>query len=163
MTRPLSPSPGRTQQLDPFSLTPDCTPSDCEIKTRGRKVEAPTCGPFSKPKRKKVDFSPRQRDWFTKHGYTFERVERPNPWGAVTVDLMGFGDWLAFKPGEGILIVQTCRHSDASTRLKKAQSKPELAVWLKSGGRFAVHGWRQVGGVGSRWEVIVREVTAETG
>jgi hypothetical protein len=78
----------------------------------------------------------------------------------VNVDLWGFADYLAVRPGE-ILLVQTCRHSDASTREKKARNKPELRAWLEAGGRFEVHGWRQPDGQGTRWENVIRRIGQE--
>jgi hypothetical protein len=148
---------------DPFDDTPEAVREDLEIRSgRGwvanRKER--TCELVGKPpKAKKVDFSPMQRRWFEAGGYLFARVEHANPWGAVTVDLWGFADWLAVKPGE-ILLVQTCRASDASTRERKARSKPELLAWLAAGGRYQIHGWRQPDGPGTRWECVVREVDA---
>lgn len=149
---------------NPFALDPDATRADCEVRGRhARVVETVGLGNGFKPKRKKTDLSPLQRRWFTANGYTFARVEHANAWGAVTVDLFGFGDWLACKPGEGILLVQTCAHGDASKRERKARSKPELAVWLAAGGKFRIHGWIQRGGTGSRWELIEREIVLEDG
>lgn len=151
---------------DPFATDPDATREECPVSTRRWKAKETVGLGDLKPKRKKTDFSPMQRRWFTANGWTFARVEHPNAWGAVTVDLWGFGDWLACKEGEGIVLVQTCslreHGGDVSTRIRKARSKPELAKWLEAGGRFQVHAWHQPRGAGSRWEVKVEEITLET-
>ena len=161
--------PTLARPADPFDLDADATRADFTAR-RPFKERDRTCELVGKPKRKKADFNPKQRDWFTRNGWTYYRVETANAFGGVNVDCWGFADYLACKPGEGVLLVQTCAGTTATgggsmaDREKKARSKPELWEWLKSGGRFQVHGWRQPGGPGSKWEVVIREVTvaAET-
>jgi hypothetical protein len=145
---------------DPFADIPAAVGSECEVRAKTWGRGKPRCDVASKPKRKKTDFSPMQRRWFEANGWTYARVEHANAWGAMTVDLWSFGDWLACKPGEGILIVQTCsgEGGNASARLQKAAKAPELAVWLASGGRFEVHSWLQPGGPGTKWENTVRPI-----
>ena len=144
---------------DPFAEPPGATPADYDIQPRRWGVEPKPCELVGKPKRKKVDLSPMQRRWFESGGWTYARVEHANAFGAVTVDLWGFADWLAVR-GDETLLVQTTTHSHAAARLRKSQAIPELAAWLGGGGRrFVVHGWHQPGGPGTRWELIEREVT----
>jgi hypothetical protein len=45
-----------------------------------------------------------------------------------------------------------------SNRLAKAKGRPELAAWLRAGGRFEVHGWRLRAG---RWVIRRVEVRGE--
>lgn len=150
--------------LDPFDSSTDADPEDREgirARTWGRANERVGYGDGLAKKPKKADFNGHQRDWFRKAGWTFEKVEHPNTFGAVTVDLWGFADWLACAVGEGVLLIQTCRYSDISTRERKARSKPELPKWLAAGGRFQLHGWHQPKGPGTRWEVVIRELTPD--
>lgn len=143
---------------DPFAATPDATPADFETRRKWG-VEPERCDLVGKRKRKKTDLNPHQRRWFERNGYTYARVEHTNAYGSVTVDLWSFGDYLAVR-GDETLIVQTCPHSAAATREAKARKAPELAAWLAGRDRrFQVHGWRQPGGAGTRWEVVIREVT----
>jgi hypothetical protein len=147
--------------LDPFADTPDATISDCPTPRR-RWIEKPTCELVAKgglaPKPKKTDFNPMQRRWFERHGYTYARVEHANAFGAVNVDLWGFADYLAVKPGD-ILLVQVTSMSNAAARERKIRSAPEFAKWIEAGGRVEVHAWKQPGGPGSKWELVVRPVT----
>lgn len=115
-----------------------------------------------KPRRRKpADFNKLQREWFEKHGYTFAKCEHKSAYDGRNHDLWTFGDWLAIRGAE-TLIVQTCAHSSASTRANKAKATQELWLWLAGANRrFAVHGWKQPAGKGTRWEVVIREVTLE--
>jgi hypothetical protein len=144
---------------DPFASIPAAQREDCELRTRAFAKPEERCGFGGKVKRKKVDLNPRQRAWFEKHGWTYERVEHSNAWGGMTKDLWGVGDYLACHPEHGIVLVQVTTGANAAARIKKAQNTPELTAWFASGGKFQVHAWKQVGGKGSRWEMEVREVT----
>jgi hypothetical protein len=71
-------------------------------------------------------------------------------------DLFGFADVLACHPRDGLfLLVQVTTGGHLAHRLKKAKRRPELALWLKAGGRVEVHGWIRRGG---RWSVRRVEV-----
>jgi len=146
---------------DPFADTPDAVADGTGIRSRAWKRPEAACDLVGNPKRKKADLNPLQRRWFEAHGWTFARVEHSNAWGGMTVDLWGVGDYLACHPEHGLLLVQTCRYSDSSTRLRKARRCSELQAWLAAGGRFEVHGWDQPGGPGSRWEVRRRRLDGE--
>ena len=76
-------------------------------------------------------------------------------------DLWGFGDILAAKEGEAHLIVQTTTQSNAAARVAKILDEPRAKLWLSTGGRIVVHGWRKLGARGKRklWEVSEREIT----
>jgi hypothetical protein len=56
-------------------------------------------------------------------------------------DLFGFADVLAFHPRDRLcLLVQVTTADHVTHRLAKAEGCPQLAAWLKAGGRFEVHG-----------------------
>lgn len=131
-------------------------PKDRRFKKRGMH---PMDSVQPKVKRKKTDLNPFQKKWFEDNGYTWARVEHSNAFGAVTVDLWGFADYLACKPGD-IVLVQTSSHANASARIKKAKATKELWAWLASGGRYEFHGWRQPNGPRTKWEVVIQEVRA---
>jgi hypothetical protein len=74
-------------------------------------------------------------------------------------DLFGFADVLAVHPRDGLfLLVQVTTAMHLAGRLAKARRRPELAAWLRAGGRFEVHGWEQRAG---RWELRCVEVRGE--
>jgi len=60
------------------------------------------------------------------------------------LDLWNFGDIIAMKDGEPHLIVQTTSGSNVSSRVAKIVAEPRALMWLQTGGRIAVHGWRKV-------------------
>jgi hypothetical protein len=94
-----------------------------------------------------------------KLGYQCEPVERFVARLNIRRDLWHFGDVLAVHPERReFLIVQATSADHVTHRLGKAKARPELAVWLRAGGRFEVHGWAKRGG---RWTVRVAELRAE--
>lgn len=145
---------------DPFAALPDAQRSDFNIRTRAWAKPEKTCDLTGKaPKRKRVDLNPKQREWFTKNGWTFARVEAQNAWGGMTSDLWGVADYLACRPPSEIVLVQVTTATNAAARERKARKCPELQVWLAAGGRFEVHAWSQPGGPNTRWEMAIRPVT----
>ena len=92
-------------------------------------------------------------------GHVAAVVERWLPHANVRKDLFGIIDVVAVRPQEqGVLGVQATSLPNVGTRLAKAQSLPELRIWLRSGNRFAVHGWYQRA---ARWCVKIVMVRAE--
>jgi hypothetical protein len=78
-------------------------------------------------------------------------VERWVPDAGIRVDVWGFGDILAAHPRDRrFLLVQTTTSDHTAHRLNKARARPELALWLKAGGAFELHGWTRRNG---RWDV----------
>jgi len=149
---------------DPFeAIGPgaETKPFTGRVRTWGKKERLldPLGNSGAKPK--KIDPNPFQRKWFAKGGWAFERVEKTNAYGSVTVDLWGFGDYIAVHPEHGIWLFQTTTHGHAAEREAKARSKPELRAWLMAGGHFAVHGWEQPKGKGTAWVPVERIVTLE--
>lgn len=107
-----------------------------------------------------------------RRGYTAEVVEQviripratggPGP-RVFRRDLYGFGDVLAFRPGEPVLIVQACITSDQADRLAKIRGTTTAARWLEAGQRIEVWGWAKRGPRGQRktWTLSSTPVTAE--
>lgn len=147
---------------DPFASIPDAQRSDFQLRTGPPRPEQ-TCGMTGKaPRKKRVDLNPIEARHLTAQGYTFKRVEHKSGWTGRLHDLWG-ADFLCIRePGE-FLLVQVTTHSEASKRVRKLEGIPEIRVWLACGGRVVVHGWRQPGGAGSRWECVEREVTLPPG
>jgi hypothetical protein len=72
-------------------------------------------------------------------------------------DLFGFPDVLAFHRDGLFLLVQVTTADHLADRLAKAKARPELAAWLRAGGRFRVDGWYR--GKKGKWQVKQVEVT----
>jgi hypothetical protein len=73
-------------------------------------------------------------------------------------DLFGVADIIAFKPGESVLLVQSTSLPHVGDRLKRCRSRPALALWLRAGGKFEVHGWARRQG---KWVVKRVNVSAD--
>lgn len=87
-------------------------------------------------------------------------VEKWNPHAKIRQDLYGFIDLVACSDRFGIIGVQATSGDHVAHRLTKIREEPKAAVWLASGGRIWVIGWRKVGPRGKRkvWEPRVVEV-----
>src|SRR5579862_6382711 len=84
-------------------------------------------------------------------GHVAGIVERWLPRVNRRSDLFGCADLLAVHRVEkGVLLVQATSLPNVSARVRKAKSKPALAVWLSNGGRFEVWGWYERNGL---WHV----------
>lgn len=97
--------------------------------------------------------SPTQRTLalLRERGYECEIVERFNPFSKNRHDLFHLFDIVALKGGEkGILGVQTTSAANASTRVKKMQGNPILALWLETGNTAVVISWGKRGARGKR-------------
>ena len=92
----------------------------------------------------------RSLNWLRREGFTAGVVERWLPYANVRSDLWGFADLLACHATEGILLVQTTSLSNLSSRVTKTRARPELAAWLRAGGRCELHGWFKRG---RRWQL----------
>lgn len=100
------------------------------------------------------------------NGYTAGVVERWIAPARRRIDLGGFGDIVAWKPGEGefggIVAIQSTSSPNVSSRLWKITQLSEAALWLAAGGRIVIHGWGRRGKVGKRklWTLTTeREIT----
>jgi hypothetical protein len=86
-----------------------------------------------------------------REGYIAAPVERWLPHVHCRRDLFGFADVLAFHPRDRLfLLVQATTAAHVADRLAKARARPALALWLRAGGAFEVHGWAKRG---DRWHV----------
>jgi hypothetical protein len=89
--------------------------------------------------------------WLRRAGYLAAVVERWIPRAGLRSDLWHFADVLACHPRDRLfLLVQATSADHLAHRLRKARARPELALWLKAGGRFEVWGWFKRAG---RWAV----------
>lgn len=96
-------------------------------------------------------------------GFTYQVVERWNPFAKRRVDLFGIIDILAMRPGAGIIGIQTTDHTSHSKRRDKATAEPRLRQWIESGGRFELWSWGKRGERGKRkvWTLRREELKAE--
>lgn len=78
-------------------------------------------------------------------GFTVAIVEHWNPFAHIRQDLYGFIDLVAMQDllKSGLLGVQTTSATNFATRIKKSMAIPALKLWLKTGNRFVVHGWKK--------------------
>jgi hypothetical protein len=86
-------------------------------------------------------------------GYVAEVVERWIPGANIRRDLFGFGDVLAIRAGE-VLLVQATTGDHVAHRLAKIAASPLAAAVRESGIVIRVHGWRK--NAAGRW--TLREV-----
>jgi tRNA 2-selenouridine synthase SelU len=101
--------------------------------------------------------SPKQRSlaYMKKLGFLCGDVERRIPGEFITIDFMGFADFIAINDDETIA-VQVCGGSgDPAKHIKKCTTDPKvvpkLTRWLMSLSRsFQIQGWRKVGPRGKR-------------
>jgi hypothetical protein len=114
----------------------------------------------------------RSLDFLRKDGFSVWVVEKwvpATPCGfkgrLITRDVWNFGDILAVRIGQpGATLVQTTSGSNVSARLDKIRTIAEAGIWLASGNRIEVHGWRKTGPRGMRkvWTCRKIEVSKET-
>jgi hypothetical protein len=90
--------------------------------------------------------------WLEAHGWTADIVERRIPGTNISKDLFGFGDILAIR-GRDILIVQATSASNLAARVHKIADSPLVGMVREAGIAIHAHGWRYKGGV-----PIMREV-----
>ena len=103
--------------------------------------------------------SARSLTWLRDHGFLAATVECWMPHISRRRDLFGFADLLAAHPRDGLItLVQVTTADHVAHRLAKAKARPELAAWIRAGGRFEVHGWQRRAG---RWELRRVEVQGE--
>jgi hypothetical protein len=72
-------------------------------------------------------------------------------------DAFGFGDLLISRPDWGVGLVQVTSRSNLNAREKKSRAIPELKVWLESGGRFILQGWKK-DKKSNFWQMTEREI-----
>jgi hypothetical protein len=74
-------------------------------------------------------------------GYHVAVTEKWNPHARVRQDLWGFGDIIAFKLGEPVLVVQTTTAPNVAARINKIEMNPIASAWLVAENAIHVHGW----------------------
>jgi len=91
-------------------------------------------------------------------GYQCWITEYWNGFCGRRVDVWGFGDILACKPGE-IALLQTTSYSGLSSHKRKIEDEDhrEAAInWLQAGGKLYLEGWHKKplkrGGKALRWK-----------
>lgn len=97
--------------------------------------------------------SPTQRSkaLLTVQGFHVAVVEHWNAFAKVRQDLFGFGDLLAFRPGQpGSVIVQTTSATNAAKRRQKILGNQLALDWLKAGNWIRLDSWGQRGPKGQR-------------
>ena len=101
--------------------------------------------------------SPTQRSlkYLRDLGYYVEVVEKTIPKTFIKKDLFGFGDLLAIRENE-VLLVQVTSGSNVSARVKKITDNEHIGAVRKSGMRVEVHGWRKLK---SGWEPKVVDMS----
>lgn len=92
-------------------------------------------------------------------GWECQVVERFCHFSKRRIDLFGFIDVVAAS-GSNILGIQTTSGNHVSARLAKIKDEPRAMVWLESGARIFIHGWRKLKKSG-KWECREVEVTKE--
>ena len=76
-------------------------------------------------------------------GYTVAIVEHWNPFAHIRQDLFGFGDLLAIRKGE-VLLVQVTTGGNVSKRVDKITAHDNYPRVVESGIAVSVHGWRKL-------------------
>ncbi len=111
--------------------------------------------------KKKSSISPTQRSLALcrKHGWTCQVTEHWNQFARIRQDLFGFIDVLIMN-GTGFIAIQSTSGDNMSKRIAKIKEEPRALLWLQSGGRIMVHGWRKLAGERS-WSCREVEVTQE--
>ncbi len=84
----------------------------------------------------------RTLDRLRRQGFLAETVERWLPRINRRRDLFHLADVLAVHPAEKVfLLVQCTSHGNLASRVRKCQSRPEAALWLRAGGLIQCWGW----------------------
>lgn len=102
--------------------------------------------------------SPTQRSkaLLESQGYKVWIVEHWNSFARIRVDMWGFLDLVAIKPGETVG-VQTTSYSNMSARIRKIAEHENVGAVREAGWGILVHGWRK--NSKGRWECVVRDVS----
>jgi hypothetical protein len=94
-----------------------------------------------------------------KSGFQCAVIEKWNAYAGIRQDVWGFADVIASHPiRQEIFLIQVTTASNLASRLAKAKGRPELAGWLRSGGRVQFHGWAKRG---AKWQVRIVELVSE--
>lgn len=83
------------------------------------------------------------RKYYEGHGFTVAKVEFHNHFSGHKHDLYGFADYLCCNGIDPIIACQTTSYGADYVRVRKILAEPRALLWLASGGRIIVHGWRR--------------------
>ncbi len=112
-------------------------------------------------------------DWLRAQHWQCRVVEINTNYGRK-VDLWGFGDILALRQGE-TLLVQTTTYGNRLARVAKIQAIPEFRLVRLAGWQVHVHGWRDnddaaqglevidMANLDVIWDTVVRQVGRRKG
>ncbi len=114
----------------------------------------------------KVSPTSRTLNYIREQGWLADKVEQWNPYAGKfgqRSDMFGFGDIVAL--GEGAIIaIQSCGTSFSEHNKKILEDElvaPNALLWIESGGRLILIGWRKVlmkrGGKAKRYEPRIKE------
>lgn len=76
-------------------------------------------------------------------GWACQVVEKFNSFTKRRIDVFGYGDILAIRPGE-IALVQTTSGSNLRAREQKIKALPGFKAWHAAGGISVLHAWRKI-------------------
>jgi hypothetical protein len=95
-------------------------------------------------------------------GWTAEITEHWNSFGGVKVDFANFADIIFFKPGGGIHACQVTNRGEIRAHIRKILAEPRALIFIQSGGRILLHGWRhraEPGKKRKKWDCKGIEIT----
>lgn len=110
----------------------------------------------TKKRRKAVSLTPRSKAYLEAQGWLVEVVERWIPRTNTRKDLWGFGDILAIRPGE-TLLVQVTSTAHQANRIDKIANHPNVGAVREAGWAIHVHGWMK--NTKGRWVLTVTDVS----
>ncbi len=112
-----------------------------------------------KTKRKAaVSLLPRSTKYLLGQGWVLvETTERWVPHSPIRKDLFGFGDLLAIRPGEA-LVVQVTTTDHQADRITKITEHPNVGHVREAGFGIHVHGWMK-SLVSGRWELTITDIS----
>jgi hypothetical protein len=99
--------------------------------------------------KKPTALTPKSKKLLEERGYIVERVEYWNHFVNRRIDFLGVADLVALN-GQEILLVQVTSSANASSHRKKILQSEKLKLWLKAGGKMAMHLWKKKN---NRWQV----------
>jgi hypothetical protein len=108
-------------------------------------------------RRKPVSLTPRSVAYLALEGWPLvEVVERWIPHSPIRKDLWGFGDILAIRPGE-TLLVQVTDTLHQANRIDKIANHPNVGHVREAGWAIHVHGWMK--NSKGRWVLTVTDIS----
>lgn len=96
-------------------------------------------------------------------GYLAQVVEQWIPHSRTRRDLFGFIDIVAISEDQGTIGVQATSTGNINARIAKILALPESQVWLRSGNKILVIGWKKYAKAVDRkfYRPTLRQLTLE--